>query len=78
MFRYADAPKKVAGIPDGRTPLYALLPDAAKWSLSSNAQQHSKVLKDCKKILLDGKLNATEKKWLDETLQDAADALKKP
>ncbi len=69
MFNFADAPDKVKGVPDDRTPLYKTLPDAAKWSLSSNATQHPKVLADCKKMLSDGQLNATEKKWLEETLQ---------
>ncbi|NOX98127.1 MAG: hypothetical protein GXP30_00035 [Verrucomicrobia bacterium] len=78
MFKYADAPKKVNGIPEDRAPLYTVLPDAAKWSLSSNAEQHSKVLKDCKDMLSNGDLNATEKKWLDESLQEAEKALKKP
>ena len=49
MFKYADAPKKVEGLPEGRVPLYTILPDSAKWSLASNAEQHPKVLEDCKK-----------------------------
>lgn len=73
MFNYADAPDKVEGVPDDRTPLYKTLPGAAKWSLSSNATQHPKVLADCKKMLADGQLNATEKEWLDKTLQQAAE-----
>jgi hypothetical protein len=73
MFNYADAPDKVKGVPDDRSPLYKTLPDAAKWSLSSNASQHPKVLADCKKMLTDGQLNATEKEWLDKTLQQAAE-----
>lgn len=73
MFNYADAPDKVKGVPDDRSPLYKTLPDAAKWSLSSNARQHPKVLADCKKMLTDGQLNATEKEWLDQTLQQAAE-----
>lgn len=71
MFRYADAPKQVTGIPEGRSPLYAVLPEAAKWSISSNARQHPKVLADYKKMLLSDQLNDTEKKWLDESLQEA-------
>jgi len=78
MFKYADAPKRLEGIPKNRSPLYTILPDAAKWSISSNAQQHPKILQDCKKMLNGGQLNATEKKWLDETLQEAAKESKKP
>ncbi len=78
MFRYADAPKKVDGIPDGRTPLYTILPKAAKWSISSNAQQHPKVLEDYKKMLSSDQLNETEKKWLDESLQQAENPPKQP
>lgn len=73
MFRYADAPQKLEGIPEGRTPLYTTLPHAAKWSISSNARQHPKVLADSKKLLHSGQLNATEKKWLDESLQQTED-----
>ncbi|MCF6311307.1 MAG: hypothetical protein L3J39_02545 [Verrucomicrobiales bacterium] len=71
MFRYADAPKTLEGIPAGRSPLYTTLPHAAKWSISSNAKQHAKVLADGKELLLSDQLNATEKKWLDESLQQA-------
>ncbi len=71
MFRYADAPKKVTGIPEGRSPLYVVLPEAAKWSISSNARQHPKILADYKKMLISDQLNDTEKKWLDESLQEA-------
>lgn len=78
MFKFADASEKVKGLPEGRVPLYTMLPEAAKWSLSSNAERHPRILKDCKKMLTDGQLSATEKKWLSETLQLTEDALKKP
>ncbi len=78
MFRYADAPEKVDGLPEGRSPLYVILPKAAKWSISSNARQHPKVLGDYKKMLASDQLNDTEKKWLDESLQDAEDTSKQP
>ena len=78
MFRYADAPKQVKGLPDRRAPFYTVLPEAAKWSLGSNAQQHPKVLEDCRKLLISDQLNETEKKWLDEALQDTEAQLKKP
>ena len=78
MFNFADAPEKLRGLPKGRTPLYTILPDSAKWSIASNAGQHPKILKDYKKMLVDSQLNATEKKWLDEALQEAEKALKKP
>ncbi len=78
MFNYADVTKKPEGLPEGRTPLYTILPDAAKWSLSTNARQHPKILKDCTGMLAGDQLNATEKKWLNEALQAAENASKQP
>ncbi len=78
IFKFADAPTKLKGLSEDRVPLYTILPEAAKWSLSSNAEQHPEILKACKKMLLDGQLNPTEKKWLDESLQETENALKKP
>jgi len=78
MFRYADAPTKLEGIPKDRSPLYVILPKAAKWSISSNARQHPKVMEDCKKILASDQLNDTEKKWLDESLQESENPVEQP
>ena len=77
MFKFADTPTRFKGLPKDETPLYTILPNAAKWSLSSNAEQHPKVMHDCKAMLIGEHLNATEKKWLDESLQAAEEALKK-
>lgn len=70
-FNFIDAPKDpdFADIPEGFSPLYTNLPEAAAWTLASNAQRHPKVRKYCKELLADeDALSAAERKILEQNV----------
>lgn len=70
-FIFADAPDNpdFAEVPEGFSPLYTDLPEAAAWTLVSNASRHPKVLEICEKLYdSEGALNPTERRLLRESV----------
>ncbi len=68
-FNFVDAPNNpdFADIPEGFSPLYTNLPEAAAWTLLSNASRHPKVRKYCEEIYQDeDALSDTERRILRE------------
>ena len=65
------APPDGADVPSGFRPLYEEIPEAAAWSLFSNAIRHPKVETICKDLLKDEEaLNPTERRMLKAEVLD--------
>ena len=73
-FNFIDAPENpdFADVPEGFRPLYTNLPEAAAWTLASNAQRHPKVRQYCKKLLAEeDALSPAERKILEQNVMEA-------